>query len=169
MNARPSQSNVRCRNVLPKRPRRILDCAILLFSLFIAAIGTARADQIDDYIKRQMPRLHIPGLSLAVVQDGKVIKTKGYGLANMELNVPATPTTIYQIQSMTKQFTATGIMMLVEEGKVGLDDRIGKYLDGTPDTWKEITVRHLLTHTSGIKDFINEPTASLRLDVTEEE
>src|SRR5205823_1096986 len=73
------------------------------------------------------------------------------------------------IQSMTKSFTATALMMLVEEGKVGLDDRISRYLDGTPVAWKDITVRHLLTHTSGIKDYINEPTASLRLDVTDEE
>jgi len=129
----------------------------------------ARADQIDEYIQSEMQRQHIPGLSLAVVKAGQVVKAGAYGLANVELNVPATTETVYQIQSVTKQFTATAIMMLVEEGKVKLDAKVGEYLSGTPESWKDITVRNLLTHTSGIKDFINEPTANLRLDVTEEE
>ena len=116
-----------------------------------------------------MQRQHIPGLSLAVVRDGKVAKAKGYGLANIETNTPATPQTVYQIQSMTKQFTATGIMILVEEGKVLLDEPVSTYLSGTPESWKDITIRRLLNHTSGIKDYINEPTQSLRLDVTDDE
>jgi CubicO group peptidase (beta-lactamase class C family) len=80
--------------------------------------------------------------------------------------VPTTPATVFQLQSITKTFTATAIMMLVEEGKLGLDDKITKHLDGLPDSWSEITVRQLLSHTSGIKDFINEPTVNLRLDAT---
>ena len=127
------------------------------------------AAQVDAVVRQAMDKQRIPGLSLAVIQDGRVVVSKGYGMANVELQVPATPETVYQIQSMTKSFTATGIMMLVEEGKVGLDSNVSTYLSGTPESWKNITVRHLLTHTSGIKDFINEPTASLRLDVTEEE
>ena len=97
------------------------------------------------------------------------IKIQGYGLANVETGLKVKPDTVFQIQSVTKQFTATAIMMLVEEGKVNVDDPVSKNLDGAPDAWKTITVRHLLTHTSGIKDFINEPTASLRLDMTEDE
>jgi len=127
------------------------------------------AAQVDAVVRRAMDKQRIPGLSLAVIQDGRLVVAKGYGMANVELQVPATLETVYQIQSMTKSFTATGIMMLVEEGKVGLDGKISRYLGGTPEIWKNIAVRHLLTHTSGIKDFINEPTASLRLDVTEEE
>ena len=128
-----------------------------------------RAPRIDEIVWQAMERQGIPGVSLAVVQGGRLVLAKGYGLANIELQVPATPETVYQIQSITKSFTATGIMMLVEEGKVSLDARISTYLTGTPETWKDITVRNLLTHTSGIKDFINDPTASLRLDVTEED
>lgn len=148
--------------------RRLVPFSLVGLSLLTLAVAT-QADPIDDYIKRQMKLQHLPGLSLAVVKDGKVIKAKGYGWANIETNTQATPETVYQIQSITKQFTATGIMMLVEQGKLNLDASVGTYLDGTPDTWKNITLRHLLTHTSGIKDYINEPTQNLRLDVTDQE
>ena len=99
---------------------------------------------------------HIPGLSLAVVQDGKVVKSKAYGLANIELNVPATTGSVYQIQSITKSFIACGIMLLAEDGKIGLDDKITKYLSGLPQAWSEVTVRQLLTHTSGIPSFVQD-------------
>src|SRR5215510_3211535 len=120
---------------------------ILLLSLQTAAV---RADKVDDYVKAEMQKQRIPGLSLAVVKEGKVIKAEGYGLANVEHNVPARPETVYKIGSVSKQFIATGIMLLVQEGKIGLDDKVGKYLDGTPESWNGITIRHLLTHTSGI-------------------
>lgn len=123
----------------------------------------------DEFVKAEMKKRRIPGLAIAVLRGGKPIKVQGYGLANIESGIRVNPDTVFQIQSVTKQFTATAIMMLVEEGKVGLDDPVSKYLQDAPETWKTITVRRLLTHTSGIKDFINEPTASLRLDVTEEE
>jgi CubicO group peptidase (beta-lactamase class C family) len=137
--------------------------------LLLTASCMAHADKVDDYIRQKMASQHISGLSLAVVLNGKILKAKGYGLANLELNVPATPQTIYQLASMTKQFTATAVMMLVEQGKIGLEDPVSNYLDGTPESWKNITIRHLLTHTSGIKDYINEPTQSLQLDVSEDE
>ena len=127
------------------------------------------ADRVEELVRREMERQGIPGLSLAVVRDGQVVLASGFGLADVERNVRATAETVYQIQSLTKSFTATGIMMLVEQGHVGLDDKIGQHLSVPTDRWKNITVRHLLTHTSGIKDFINDPTASLRLDVTEDE
>jgi D-alanyl-D-alanine carboxypeptidase len=111
---------------------------------------TAMADHVDEFVTAQMQKRHIPGLSLAVIKDGKVVKMRGYGLASVELGVPATEDSVYQIASMTKSFTATAIMMLVEEGKVGLDDKITQYLGGLPATWSEITIRHLLTHTSGV-------------------
>jgi D-alanyl-D-alanine carboxypeptidase len=134
------------------------------------ADGTAqRVPRVDALVQQAMDQQKIPGLSLAVIQNGRVDLAKGYGLANVEHQVPATPETVYQLQSITKSFTATGIMLLVEEGKLGLDDKVSQHLPGTPESWQAITVRHLLTHTSGIKDFINEPTASLRLDVSEEE
>ncbi len=111
----------------------------------------ARGDKIDDYVKARMEKEHIPGLSLAVVNKGGVVKATGYGYANLELHVPATPNTAYQVGSVTKQFTAAAIMILVQENKVGLDQKISKYIPGTPETWKDITVRQLLTHTSGLQ------------------
>ena len=137
-------------------------------ALCLLAYGV-KADDIDDLVRAQMDKQHVPGLALAVVKDGKIIKAQAYGVADVELQAPTKVETVFQIQSMTKQFTATGIMILVEEGRLGLDDRISMHLSGTPTSWKDITVRNLLTHTSGIKDFINQPTASLRLDVTEEQ
>src|SRR5687767_15644958 len=97
-----------------------------------------------------MQRQHLPGLSLVVIKDHKIVKVQGYGLANVELNVPATAETVYKIGSVSKQFIAAGIMLLIQESRISLDDKISKFLEGTPDTWKDITVRHLLTHTSGI-------------------
>jgi CubicO group peptidase (beta-lactamase class C family) len=85
------------------------------------------------------------------------------------LNVPVRPDTVFQIQSITKTFTSSGVMRLVEEGKIDLDDKITKYLDNLPESWKDVTVRHLLSHTSGIKDFINEPTVDMRKDIQPED
>jgi CubicO group peptidase (beta-lactamase class C family) len=139
--------------------------------LFAAMFGATSlvADRIDDYVMGQIKRQNIPGLSLAVVKDGKVIKAKGYGLANLEWNIAATPDTGYQLASVSKQFTATGIMLLVEEGKLQLSDPIRKYFPEVPAAWSNITVRHLLTMTSGIKDYLNiVPPEDWRKDFTHE-
>jgi D-alanyl-D-alanine carboxypeptidase len=121
--------------------------AALLLPCFHAAVT---ADTVDDYVTAQMQKRHIPGLSLAVVKDGKVVKMRGYGLASVELGVPATEESVYQLASLTKSFTATAVMMLVEEGKLKLDDRVSQHLGGLPENWSGITIRHLLTHTSGL-------------------
>ena len=150
---------------LPNRTTLVFLALLLL----APTSAPARADAVDDLLCAEIQQRHVPGLSVAVVRDGRVIKTAAYGLADLELGVLATPKTVFQIQSITKTFTAAAILLLVDEGKLSLDDPIAKHLEGTPDSWKDITIRHLLSHTSGIKDFINEPTASLRIDVTEEE
>lgn len=122
---------------------------LIVFLLSIPAL--AQSDkQIDDFVLAEMQRKHIPGVTLAVVKEGRVIKTKGYGLANVELNVPATTDTVYKIGSISKPIIATGILMLVEEGKIALDDKVSKYLDSTPETWEDITIRNFLSHTSGV-------------------
>ena len=140
---------------------------LLLFLALFASF--ARADELDDYITAQMNKQHIPGLALAVVKSGHIEKSAGYGLANVELSVPVHPDTVFQIQSITKTFTSSGVMRLVEEGRIGLDDKITKHLDNLPESWKDVTVRHLLSHTSGIKDFINEPTVDMRKDLQPED
>lgn len=138
--------------------RSIYSCWLFCWLLSLPVI--AQADQVDDYIKSQMQEQHIPGLSVAVVREGRVVFAKGYGLANVELNVPATAETVYHLASLTKQFTAAAIMLLVQDGKLGLDDKISRYLENTPANWQAITVRQLLTHTSGIKDYLNEMHAT---------
>jgi D-alanyl-D-alanine carboxypeptidase len=115
-----------------------------------------RADTVDEYIEALMRTQRVPGLSLAVVQAGKVVKARGYGMANAELNVQATPGTVYQLQSVTKSFVACAIMLLAEDGKLGLDGTITGYLSGLPQAWSGVTVRHLLTHTSGIPNFVSD-------------
>src|SRR5687768_8760166 len=131
-------------------------CILLLATFASAVDARAQADKVDEYIEAEMRKQHIPGLSLAVVQAGKVVKTKGYGLANMELNVHATPNTVYQLQSVTKSFVACGIMLLVEGGKLGLDDKVTNYVSGLPQAWSGVTVRQMLAHTSGIPNFVSD-------------
>jgi CubicO group peptidase (beta-lactamase class C family) len=121
--------------------------------LLLAATRLAAADAIDDFVAAQMTAHRIPGVSLAVVRDGRVVRAQGYGLANVELNVKAAPETVYQSGSVGKQFTATAVMMLVEEGKLRLEDPLSRHFREAPATWSGITVRHLLSHTSGLKDY----------------
>jgi len=146
--------------------------AVFLIVLFLAASSTrlsaSQSDKVDDYVKAEMTRQKIPGLSIAVVNNGEIKKAKGYGLANVELNVPATTDTIFQSGSVGKQFTATLAMMLVEEGRMSLDDHISKYIPNAPATWKDITLRHLLTHTSGISNRIYNQI-NMRQDYSEDE
>jgi D-alanyl-D-alanine carboxypeptidase len=121
-------------------------CALVL----VGASPLAAQKNVDDYIRAAMGEFRIPGLSLAVVKNGRIVKASGYGVANLETNTPATARTVYKTASLSKQFIAAAIMLLVQEGKLGLDDKASRYLDGAPETWREITVRHLLTGTSGI-------------------
>jgi CubicO group peptidase (beta-lactamase class C family) len=100
----------------------------------------------------------LPGAAVLVAQDGKTIFRKGYGLASVELKVPVTPDMVFRIGSMTKQFTATGILLLAEEGKVDLKAPISHYLDKTPASWAKVTVEMLLNHTSGIPSYTSDPT-----------
>src|SRR3989442_3017770 len=141
--------------------RALLLSARLIFVCAVLAAGLdspiraqdAITSKVDDYIKAEMQRQHIPGLSLAVLKDGQIILAKGYGFANVEHQVSVKPETIFQSGSMGKQFTATAVMMLVEAGKLSLSDPITKYFSDAPDSWKIITVRHLLTHTAGTTDY----------------
>lgn len=97
-----------------------------------------------------MKQQGIVGLSIGIVKSGKVIKAKGYGWANIELNVPASEKTVYKIGSISKQFIAVGIMKLVQEGKLKVSDPVTKFIKGAPVKWNNITIRHLLNHTSGL-------------------
>jgi D-alanyl-D-alanine carboxypeptidase len=123
---------------------------LLIALLFVSTTLVARADKTDDYVKARMAEFHLPGLSVVVIKDGKIVKSAGYGFADVAKKVPATPDTVYKIGSVSKQFIATGIMLLAADGRLGIDDLASKYIAGTPPTWKAITIRHMLTHTAGL-------------------
>ena len=93
-----------------------------------------------------------PGAAIAVIKDGQIVFKKGYGMANLEYNIPITPSSIFHIASESKQYTAFCIVLLAQEGKLSLDDDIRKYLPYVPDFGKTITIRHLIHHTSGLRD-----------------
>jgi len=122
---------------------------------------------VGDYVRSEMQKQHIPGLSLLVSKGGQVVRAEGFGLANVELQVPVKPETVFQSGSVGKQFTATAVMMLVEEGKVRLDDPLTKYFPDAPAAWKEVTVRQLLSHTAGFTDYPDK--FDFRKDWTEDE
>jgi CubicO group peptidase (beta-lactamase class C family) len=153
----------------PTALRHLIGNIIGIFLLFVAPCAAQQdaSVEIDRYIKAEMRQRQIPGISLAVVRDGKIAILKSYGLANVEHQVPVKPETVFQSGSIGKQFTAAAIMILVEEGKISLDDKITKYFADAPEAWKNITVRHLLTHTSGMGDY--PPEVDLRKDYTEDE
>jgi D-alanyl-D-alanine carboxypeptidase len=127
----------------------------LAAGLLVALCLEVRGDSLDDYVRSRVEPLHLTGVSIAVVKDGVVVKTAGYGLANVESGVPATADTVYRIASLTKPFTAEAILLLAGEKKIELDAPIARYLERTPANWESITVRQLLAHTSGIKDYLN--------------
>src|SRR5882672_12069704 len=119
-------------------------CSAAISSLLmLGAQCWGQADRVDDFVRDQMQTWHIPGVSIGVVSDGKVLLAKGYGFANIELGASTTADTVYEILSITKQFTAAAILVLVEEGNIGLDETLAKYLPDSPASWKNVTVRHL--------------------------
>jgi CubicO group peptidase (beta-lactamase class C family) len=113
--------------------------------------GSTVAAQIDKVFTR-VDKRDCPGCALGVWTDGQVVYTRGYGMANLEYSVPITKDTVFEAGSVSKQFTAAAILLLTREGKLSLDDDIRKYLPEVPDFGKKITIRHLLTHTSGLRD-----------------
>jgi len=128
---------------------------------------SSKVDRLGDYVRTEMQQKHIPGMAVLVVRNSKVVRAEGFGLANVELQVLVKPETVFQSGSVGKQFTATAVMMLVEEGKVGLDDPLTKYFPDGPASWKDVTIRELLSHTAGFGDYPKE--FDFRKDWTEAE
>lgn len=147
-------------------PVQIIGLLLLSTSFSAAQSGDTNA-AVTDYVKAEMQRQHIPGLALLVAKDGKIVRAEGFGLSNVELQVPVKPETVFQSGSVGKQFTATAVMMLVEEGKVGLDDPLTKFFADAPPAWKDVTVRELLSHTAGFGDYPKD--FNFRKDWTEDE
>ena len=120
---------------------------------YAQAPDRALVSYVDSVANAAVAEHRTPGVSVAIVKRGKTVLAKGYGFADLENDVPATPETVYRIGSITKQFTAAGIMRLVEQGKLSLDDTLQKFLPTFPTQGNRVTIRHLLNHTSGIKNY----------------
>lgn len=118
-----------------------------------------QADSIDVFVQNQMQQRKIPGLQLAIVRNGKVIKTANYGLANVQDSIAVHNKTVFTINSITKAFVGVAILQLAEEGKLKLFAPVSTYLNGLPHAWRDVTVHQLLSHTSGIPDVVDEEEA----------
>ena len=134
--------------------------------LLLLSATLARADQVDDFVNAYLAKKNVPGVAVMVRANGMLVRSKGYGFANLEHRVPVTEKTVFQSGSVGKQFTAMLVLTLVEEKKLALDDPLSKYLD-VPAEWPAITLRHLLTHTSGLGDYPED--FSLQRDYSEDD
>jgi len=125
----------------------LLACGLCTFAQVPGDVIAKKCDSIFNTYKDG------PGVAVLIVQDGKIAFEKGYGLASLEYNVPITPTTVFDIASVSKQFTGYAISTLIQQGKISPDDDIHKYLPDVPDFGKRITIRNLIHHTSGLRDW----------------
>jgi len=122
----------------------------------LCAVALAGQPTAGRYLASAMAAQHIPALSYAVVRNGVVVTSGTRGLANVELNAPATDATEFAIASMSKSISASAVVLLAQDGKLSIDDRVSRYLPDVPETWKDMTIRHLLSHTSGVKDHFHD-------------
>ncbi|HEY3012062.1 MAG TPA: serine hydrolase domain-containing protein [Gemmatimonadales bacterium] len=142
----------------------------LITLLFCVSRGAAQTpalpNAVDRFIRAELARQQIPGMSVAVLRGDSVLLARGYGFANLEHRVPATDSTVYAVGSVSKQFTAAAIVLLSQQGRLGLEDPITRYLPEGSAVWSGVTIRHLLTHTSGIPQ---DTTLDWRRDYSESE
>jgi CubicO group peptidase (beta-lactamase class C family) len=146
-----------------------LICTVFGLTTMLMMTSNAFADPVDSLIHDEMQKHQIAGLALNISRDGQPIKTECYGKANLEWDTPVAKDTVFEIGSITKQFTAACILMLVQEGKLSLDDNINDHLKIAPTNWANIKVRHLLSHTSGIRNYTVIDGFELRQHLTQEQ
>lgn len=130
---------------------------ILLVAFAVSSTTYSQVDRADIAIKGLMQKNKIVGLQLAVIKNNKIVKSSNYGWSNIQDSIAVDSKTVFSINSMTKAFTGVAIMQLVESGKLNLEDPISKYLDSLPKTWRNITIKQIATHTSGIPDIWESP------------
>ncbi|WP_435577420.1 serine hydrolase [Gilvibacter sp.] len=154
-----------------KNLKRIFQSALLCFLIIVGGGSTMQAQDlkssVDQLLSAKYPS-DSPGIAALIAKDGKVIYKNSFGLANLELSVPMNPDNVFEIGSITKQFTAVSILMLQEEGKLSTDDPIKKFFPDYPEAGKNVTVHQLLNHTSGIKSYTSMPSffSQARNDLT---
>jgi CubicO group peptidase (beta-lactamase class C family) len=148
-----------------RRARSIAPALVVLLAQL--CLASASADTVDRIVMAEMQRQYSPGVAVAIVKNGRPLKVAGYGLANVELQAKVTPTTFFQTASMGKQFVAALVLLLVNDGKLKLDETLPTYLPNAPPAWHSMRIRQLLNHTSGMAR--TDPAIDLRKDYTEDE
>lgn len=140
-------------------------------SMFLlwSTVAVAQGERVDALIAAAMQASNIPGVQVVVVRDGKVVKDGAYGLADVALQVPVTSRSVFPVASVTKVFTATAVLSLVEAGKFRLESPVGELLPGLPEAWRPVLVRQLLSHTSGLPDVVVNPVRGEWLGKTRDE
>src|SRR6266704_2068881 len=128
--------------------------SVLVFSGSNAGTGEDKKTVAGDEIFVDLTKAGSPGCAVGVYRDGKMVYSKGYGLANLEENVPVTPQSVFDIGSTSKQFTAASILLLEKQGKLSINDDVRKYIPELPDYGEKITIANLLNHTSGLRDYL---------------
>ena len=132
----------------------------------VAWTADRRAEQADQHLRGQMEALKIPGMQAAVVQGGRIVFQRSYGIASIELDVPVTDKTVFSVNSIAKAFTGVAAMRMAESGKLDLAAPVSKYLDDLPEAWRSVTVRQLLSHMSGLPDVTRAPTVETDADAS---
>jgi CubicO group peptidase (beta-lactamase class C family) len=134
---------------------RVIAATLLILSPFYHATVMAQPGNVDIFLQQKMKELRIPGMQVAVVQNGEIIFSKSYGYANLQDSVPVNNKSVFSINSCTKAFTGVAIMQLVEEGKVDLDAPVSRYVDNLPAAWQAVTIKQLLIHVSGLPEILH--------------
>jgi CubicO group peptidase (beta-lactamase class C family) len=137
---------------------KLMRCGVILSASLLAS-SLAKAQTLPPDVARQVDKVfekwdkpESPGCALGVYKDGQIVYKRGYGMADLNDDVPITPATVFHVASMSKQFTAASIVLLAQQGKLSLDDDVHKYIPELPDFGERITIRHLVYHTSGLRD-----------------
>ena len=137
--------------------RRIVLPPLTVLCLCLTTFAQSASRRVDDYVRAAMSRRQILGMAVAVVKNGRVLKAKGYGAASVEFDIPADADSIFQIYSVSKIFAGVAVMKLVEDGRLSLNSPVNEVVGTLPPAWKGVTVRHLLTHTSGLAEASSNP------------
>ena len=132
-----------------------------------AGVDLRQLQRAEAVIREEMKTQQIPGLAFAAVDHGKVILARGYGIANVEHGVPVITDTVFQSGSVGKQFASAAVMLFIEDGRLSLNDPVTRYIPEAPPEWAEIRIHHLLTHTSGIRDYGYEASYDTRRAMSE--
>jgi len=145
--------------------KRFPFCALLV--LLAVAARCVQAEDIDTLLRSEMQKHHVAGTACLILKDDKPVTTFYAGVANVEWQTPVDVNTVFEIGSVSKQFAAAAILLLAEDGKLSVDDNISKYLTNTPPSWANIKIRHLLSHTSGLRNYDGLDGFELRLHLTQ--